>query len=93
MLSLHRTGPKEARAVMRLVFAAGPDRFVAEGFWYSGSVSVGGGRLLNLHEPGVVRRLLEAARVRGWVSERGEVVVDGWPLFDVVVAAAGDGEG
>ncbi|WP_323369617.1 hypothetical protein [Streptomyces alkaliterrae] len=90
VLSLHRTGLEEMRAVMRLVFAAGPGRYVAEGVWSSGSVSAGGGLLLNLHEPGVVRRLLESARGRGLVPERGEAVVDGWPLFDVVVAAASD---
>ncbi|WP_254898040.1 hypothetical protein [Kitasatospora sp. NA04385] len=71
---------------LRLVFRPGPDRLVPDGWTPSGSVGTGG-RWLNLHEPGTVRALLEAALARGWPPGRpGVVEVDGWELFD---AAAG----
>jgi len=84
ILSLHH---EEAGVTLRIVFRTGPDRFVAEGLWYSGSVSDGRGGLLNLHEPGVVRMLLDEAAAHGAVvNVRGETQIDGWPLFDVLVA-------
>ncbi len=83
ILSLHH---EEAGVTLRIVFRAGPDRFVAEGLWYSGSVSDGRGGLLNLHEPGVVRTLLDEAAALGAVAGvRGETRIDGWPLFDALV--------
>ncbi|MCT2591744.1 hypothetical protein LHJ74_17885 [Streptomyces sp. N2-109] len=84
VLSLHREG---AGVTLRIVFRAGPDRLVADGLWYSGSVGDGRGGLLNLHEPGVVRRFLDEALARGAVPPvRGETEIDGWPLFDALVS-------
>ncbi len=83
MLSLHREGTGET---LRIVFRAGPTRYVADGYWYSGSVGDGRGGLLNLHEPGVVRRLLNEAASREQLPRfPGEKELDGWPLFDAII--------
>ncbi|MGP4110896.1 hypothetical protein ACTWP5_08260 [Streptomyces sp. 4N509B] len=84
VLSLHRQG---VRTTVRILFPAGPGRYVAEGHWYAGSVADGQGDLLNLHEPGVVRRLLDEAAARGVLPDvPGETRLDGWPLFDRLVS-------
>ncbi|ANZ17002.1 hypothetical protein ACH4YO_37145 [Streptomyces noursei] len=100
VLSLRREGRRE---VLRIVFRPGPGRFVPDGFLHSGAVMDDRRRSLNLHEPGVVRKLLDAAvgdaalpdRTEG-SGERGglpttagarERELDGWPLFDAVVGS------
>ncbi|WP_437102181.1 hypothetical protein [Streptomyces kronopolitis] len=51
------------------------------------------GASLNLHEPGAVRALLDAASARGWRPEARRVVtIDGWSLLESAAAArAGSG--
>jgi hypothetical protein len=71
--------PSGAGGPLRIVFAEGPGRYVPGGFPLgSGDVGYVRGSSLNLHEPGVVRALLDAATDRGWQpGERGAVEVDG----------------
>ncbi|MGD3110140.1 hypothetical protein [Streptomyces sp. YGL11-2] len=86
VLSLRRDG---TRAVLRIVFRAGPGRWVPDGLLHSGAVMDDRRRLLNLHEPGVVRRLLDAARSRGRLpSAPGVTELDGWPLFDAIAGGS-----
>ncbi|WP_031173445.1 hypothetical protein [Streptomyces durhamensis] len=78
---------------LRIVFAAGPGRYVPGGAPFgSGDVGLTRGADLNLHEPGAVRALLDVALARGWQpEERRAVEVDGWPLLEAAVAVqAGD---
>ncbi|WP_225859271.1 hypothetical protein [Streptomyces albicerus] len=74
---------------LRIVFAEGPGRYVPGGFPLgSGDVGYVRGGSLNLHEPGAVRALLDAAAARGWQpGERGAVEVDGRPLLEAATAA------
>lgn len=82
MLTLWTDG---GATTLRLVFQAGAGRYVADGWWYSGSVT-NGEDLLNLHEPGVVRRFVDRVVADGLVPPRaGAYEIDGWPLFDVLV--------
>ncbi|MFF2518470.1 hypothetical protein [Streptomyces sp. NPDC058086] len=69
---------------LRIVFAEGPGRYVPGGFpMGSGDVGYVRGGSLNLHEPGAVRALLDAASARGWQLAEGRgVEVDGWPLLE-----------
>lgn len=54
----------------------------------SGDVGYVRGASLNLHEPGAVRALLDAASARGWqLGERQAAEVDGWPLIEEAAAA------
>lgn len=83
-LSLRREG---TTARLELAFRAGPGRVVADGYWESGSVGDTEQNWLNLYEPGSARRLLDEATVRGLLpTAAGTTEVDGWPLFDAVVA-------
>ncbi|GGU66674.1 hypothetical protein GCM10010211_34810 [Streptomyces albospinus] len=83
VLSLRRDG---TRAALRIVFRAGPGRWVPDGLLHSGAVMDERCRVLNLHEPGTVRRLLDEARSRGRLpTAPGETELDGWPLFDAIV--------
>ncbi|WP_449484964.1 hypothetical protein [Streptomyces avidinii] len=42
---------------------------------------------LNLHEPGSVRALLDAALAHGWQpEERRPTEVDGWPLLEAAAS-------
>jgi hypothetical protein len=61
----------------------------------SGDVGYVRGGSLNLHEPGAVRALLDAASARGWQpGEPQSTEVDGWPLLEAAAAAqAGDAGG
>ncbi|WP_442811799.1 hypothetical protein [Streptomyces sp. NBC_01288] len=81
---------------LRIVFTSGPERYVPGGAPFgSGDVGYGRGASLNLHEPGAVRALLDAASARGWLPGPGEtraVEVDGWALLEAA-AAARDGGG
>ncbi|WP_344321181.1 hypothetical protein [Streptomyces macrosporus] len=74
---------------LRMVFAEGPGRYVPGGFpMGSGDVGYVRGGSLNLHEPGAVRALLDAASARGWQpGERRAVEVDGWSLLEAAAAA------
>jgi hypothetical protein len=56
----------------------------------SGAVGAAGGASLNLNEPGTARAFLDEVLARGWQPERpGIECVDGWFLFDAVVARRG----
>ncbi|MFE2970641.1 hypothetical protein ACFXKC_44910 [Streptomyces sp. NPDC059340] len=78
---------------LRIVFAEGPGRYVPGGFpMGSGDVGYVRGSSLNLHEPGAVRALLDAASARGWQPPEGRAVeVDGWPLLETAAAARAGG--
>ncbi|MFF7638284.1 hypothetical protein ACFZB9_34825 [Kitasatospora sp. NPDC008050] len=86
VLTLHReaTGGR-----LRIVFRPGPGRLMSDALWQTGSVGCrDSGAVLNLHEPNVVRRLLDAAAARGaltGLAGRAEREVDGWPLFAELV--------
>ncbi|MCX4513745.1 hypothetical protein OHA27_26175 [Streptomyces sp. NBC_01619] len=85
--------PSGVGGPLRIVFAEGPDRYVPGGFpMGSGDVGFVRGGSLNLHEPGAVRALLDAACARGWQpGERRAVEVDGWTLLEAAATArAGD---
>lgn len=73
---------------LRIVFTEGPDRYVPGGAPLgSGDVGYVGGAALNLHEPGVVRALLDAATARGWQPrDRRRVERDGWTLLEAAAA-------
>ncbi len=81
--------PDGAGGSLRIVFAESPGRYVPGGFPVgSGDVGYVQGSSLNLHEPGVVRALLDAASAGGWQpGERRAVELDGWPLLESAVAA------
>ncbi|MFD9636521.1 hypothetical protein [Streptomyces violascens] len=80
--------PSGTGGPLRIVFAAGPDRYVPGGAPLgSGDVGYVWGGSLNLHEPGAVRALLDAAPARGWQpDQRRAVELDGWPLLQAVAA-------
>lgn len=82
--------PSGTGGPLRIVFAAGPGRFVPGGFTFgSGDVGYVHGGSLNLHEPGAVRALLDAALAHGWQpGERRPVEMDGWLLLEDAAAAA-----
>jgi hypothetical protein len=76
----------EGRGGLRIQFRNGPDRLVPDGYPQpSGTVGTRDGRNLNLHEPGIVRALLDEAVRRGR-SPGGPTTeeLDGWMLFDAV---------
>lgn len=77
---------------LRIVFAAGPGRYVPGGAPFgSGDVGFIRGAELNLHEPGAVRALLDTALANGWQPvERPAVEVDGWSLLEPAIAARAD---
>lgn len=72
---------------LEIVFRADTGRRVPDGLLASGIVHRTDGGTLNLNEPGVVRALLDEALARGWqAGEPGRSQIDGWTLFDVVLA-------
>ncbi|KUJ33274.1 hypothetical protein ADL25_45270 [Streptomyces sp. NRRL F-5122] len=79
----------KARGHLCIVFQAGSDRLVADGYRYlmpSRAVGTELGRTLNLHEPGTVRALLDVALKRGWRTDDPVTEeIDGWSIFDEVV--------
>ncbi|WP_405862480.1 hypothetical protein OG407_29015 [Streptomyces sp. NBC_01515] len=90
--------PAGTGGALRIVFVAGPGRYVPGGAPLgSGDVGYVRGASLNLHEPGAVRALLDAASARGWLPGPGEtraVEVDGWALLEAAVAGRdGDKDG
>ncbi|WP_331739026.1 hypothetical protein OG242_32510 (plasmid) [Streptomyces sp. NBC_00727] len=80
---------------LRIVFGQGPGRYVPGGAPLgSGDVGYVRGASLNLHAPGAVRALLDAALDRGWQpEERGPVEIDGWSLLEAAAAARDGGVG
>ena len=82
---------------LRIVFTSGPGRYVPGGAPFgSGDVGYVRGASLNLHEPGAIRALLDAAADRGWLPGPGAsraVEVDGWTLLEAAAAAQGGGRG
>lgn len=81
--------PVSTGGPLRIVFAAGPGRYVPGGAPFgSGNVGFIRGADLNLHESGAVRALLDKALAGGWQpGERRAVEVDGWSLLEPAVAA------
>ncbi|WP_427920916.1 hypothetical protein [Streptomyces sp. cg40] len=86
-----RPQPAGTGGPLRIVFVAGPGRYVPGGAPLgSGDVGYVRGASLNLHEPGAVRALLDAASARGWLPRAEEpqaVEVDGWSLLEAAAAA------
>ncbi|GHE16125.1 hypothetical protein [Streptomyces alanosinicus] len=74
---------------LRIVFTEGPGRYVPGGAPLgSGDVGHTRGASLNLHEPGAVRALLDAASACGWQpGVRRVVEIDGWCLLEAAAAA------
>ncbi|MGW9449507.1 hypothetical protein [Streptomyces sp. NPDC055632] len=86
VLALRRA--ERPHALLRLVFREAPGRAVA-GFTMGRHEVLAGGGWLNLDEPGVVRRFLDAAVARDLVpTANGAREEDGWPLFDELTADA-----
>jgi hypothetical protein len=78
-----------SRTQLDIVFQAGTDHFVRDGLLHSGAVLRADGSMLNLNEPGVVRALLDEALARGWqptTTTPSRLEIDGWALFDAVLA-------
>ncbi|GAA3029734.1 hypothetical protein GCM10020229_46400 [Kitasatospora albolonga] len=89
-LTLHPQ-PAGESGLLRIVFADGPDRYVPGGAPLgSGDVGYVRGAGLNLHEPGAVRALLDAALAGGWAPGGPAVELDGWSLLEEA-ARAGQG--
>ncbi|MFI6401749.1 hypothetical protein [Streptomyces sp. NPDC050548] len=86
-----RPQPAGTGGPLRIVFAEGPGRYVPGGAPLgSGDVGYVQGVSLNLHEPGAVRALLDAATAQGWLPRPEEpqaTEVDGWSLLEVAAAA------
>lgn len=84
LLGIRRYG---AYGRLTIVFADGPGRLVPDGIRQTGAIGTTGGDEINLHEPGIVRALLDVARFHGWrPEERGDLEMDGWALFDEVIS-------
>ncbi|MFF8401778.1 hypothetical protein ACF06P_09115 [Streptomyces sp. NPDC015684] len=81
--------PAGTSAPLRIVFIEGPGRYVPGGAPLgSGDVGFVRGACLNLHQPGAVRALLDAASARGWQpGARRLVEIDGWSLLEAAAAA------
>ncbi|MEU9127939.1 hypothetical protein AB0D08_07470 [Kitasatospora sp. NPDC048540] len=81
--------PPGSGGPLRIVFVSGPDRYVPGGAPFgSGDVGFTRGAGLNLHEPGAVRALLDAASAAGWhPAEPHAVELDGWTLLEPAAAA------
>ncbi|WUN29780.1 hypothetical protein OG823_01470 [Kitasatospora sp. NBC_00315] len=81
--------PAGTGGALRIVFTEDSDRYVPGGFPLgSGDVGHVHGGSLNLHEPGAVRALLDAASAAGWQpGERRPVEIDGWSLVKAASAA------
>ncbi|MGV9288303.1 hypothetical protein [Streptomyces sp. NPDC003719] len=88
ILTLYRDDA-DAGGALRIVFAEGPGRYVPGGYPLgSGDVGFTRGGSMNLHEPGAVRALLDAAVARGRQPQgRRTLEIDGWSLLEAAVAA------
>ncbi|MFC4045912.1 GNAT family N-acetyltransferase [Dactylosporangium siamense] len=81
-LAVRRDG---APGRLEMLFEAGPGRLVPDGLLHSGGV-IHGEDYLNLHQPRVVRALLDEALARGWrPTDPAHVTLDGWMLCTAVV--------
>jgi len=72
-----------------VVFSSGfgDDCYASNVTGMSGTVGLRGGPWLNLQEPGVSRALLDEVIARGWQPDaNGRAQLNGWELFDAVVA-------
>jgi hypothetical protein len=70
----------------RIVFRSGEGNDAGGGYpGHSGGVSDAHGHYVNLHEPGVVRALVDEASRRGLLSGGGEA--DGWELLPAVAVS------
>ncbi|MFI1400171.1 hypothetical protein [Streptomyces sp. NPDC020681] len=88
LLAVRREG---TTARLEFTFRQVKGRYIAETYFSSGDVGDTAQNWLNLYEPGVVRRLVDEATTRGLLpAAYGTTEVDGWPLFDAVVAAASE---
>ncbi|WP_405435140.1 hypothetical protein OG373_40565 [Streptomyces avidinii] len=88
-LTLH-SQPPGTGGLLRFVFDEGPGRYVSGFTTGSGEVGEIGTGALNLHEPGTVRVLLDAALARGWQpGERRDTKVDGWTFLGAAAAVRG----
>lgn len=87
-LSLYPEGPRRRRLV--LLFGPSEDRVVSNCYFDSGAlVRRSDHAYLNLHEPGTVRRLLDAAAPNLDLHPSAQTVeVDGWPYFDAITTPA-----
>jgi hypothetical protein len=84
-LTLRRAG---AKGRLVISFLAGPGRVVSDGYGPRGLIGIQERGWLNLHEPGTVRVLLDAALEHGWQPDEPSArQIDGWLFFDTVVAA------
>ncbi|MFD9032145.1 hypothetical protein ACFVZW_13520 [Streptomyces sp. NPDC059567] len=73
--------------LLRLVFQEGPGRVTQGGTMGQGQVADTKDGYLNLNKPGVVRRFVDEATARGLLpTTPGVREIDGWPLFDALVA-------
>lgn len=83
-LSLYPDGPRGRRLV--LLFSPAENRVVSNCYFDSGAlVRRSDHTYLNLHEPGTVRRLLDAAAPALTLHPTAQTVeLDGWPYFDAI---------
>lgn len=81
--------PENTRCRLALVFRSGRGRIISNSGFESGAlIRLPDRAYLNLHEPGTVRSLLDAAEADLVSSVNVPAHVDGWPYFDMVVDAA-----
>ncbi|GGN56867.1 hypothetical protein GCM10011579_018480 [Streptomyces albiflavescens] len=83
--------PEGTRRRLALVFRPSQDRIVSNTYFESGAlVRLPDRTYLNLHEPGTVRRLLDAAMPILDLRPSEQVIeVDGWRYFDAITDVAG----
>ncbi|WP_328944711.1 hypothetical protein OG259_27685 [Streptomyces sp. NBC_00250] len=85
-LTLRRT--ENRHSGLRLVFRDAPGRIVSGYPFGAGDIASTGGDILNLNEPGVVRRFLDEATARDLLpTAHGIRDEDGWPLYDTLTKA------
>ncbi len=87
-LSLYPDGPRGRR--LALLFSPSENRVVSNCYFDSGAlVRLPDHTYLNLHEPGTVRRLLDAAAPNLARHPNAHTLeVNGWPYFDAITEPA-----
>lgn len=79
------------RGRLDIVFRASAGHLVSDHLLHLGAVVRVDRGVLNLHEPGVVRALLDEALACGWQADApARLEIDGWTLFDAVFARRSD---